>query len=116
MSGGLFSAPTLWRPALPPADRGPKDCKQVWFAGVHCDVGGGYPESESGLSKLALEWMLAEARLAGLLIDDAKEEEVLGKTGNKYVKPNSQAEAHESLKGWWHLAEFTFKKHYNRET
>jgi hypothetical protein len=22
--------------------------KQVWFPGVHCDVGGGYPESESG--------------------------------------------------------------------
>ena len=41
---------------------GPEDVKQVWFAGVHCDVGGGYPEKESGLAKLALEWMLEEAK------------------------------------------------------
>lgn len=37
---------------------GPLDLKQVWFPGVHCDVGGGYPEEESGLSKIAREWML----------------------------------------------------------
>lgn len=30
-------------PKPPPAESGPKDLKQVWFAGVHCDVGGGYP-------------------------------------------------------------------------
>jgi uncharacterized protein (DUF2235 family) len=35
--------------------------KQVWFAGVHSDVGGSYPESQSGLSKVTLEWMLHEA-------------------------------------------------------
>jgi hypothetical protein len=28
----------------------PQDCQQVWFAGVHADIGGGYPEAESGLS------------------------------------------------------------------
>jgi len=27
-----------------------QDIRQVWFAGVHGDVGGGYPEAESGLS------------------------------------------------------------------
>ena len=26
----------------------PQDALQVWFAGVHSDVGGGYPEKESG--------------------------------------------------------------------
>jgi uncharacterized protein (DUF2235 family) len=26
-----------------------QDIKQVWFAGVHADIGGGYPEEESGL-------------------------------------------------------------------
>lgn len=36
--------------------------KEVWFPGVHSDVGGGYEESESGLSKIALEWMLYEAQ------------------------------------------------------
>ena len=31
-----------------------QDLAQVWFAGVHSDVGGSYPEPESQLSKLAL--------------------------------------------------------------
>src|SRR5436190_4800276 len=31
-----------------------QDIKQVWFAGVHADIGGGYPETESGLSKYPL--------------------------------------------------------------
>ena len=26
----------------------PQDILQVWFAGVHSDVGGGYPEAEAG--------------------------------------------------------------------
>lgn len=45
-----------------------RDIKQVWFAGVHGDVGGGYPELESGLSKISLEWMLYEAANAGLML------------------------------------------------
>jgi uncharacterized protein (DUF2235 family) len=40
------------------------DLKQVWFAGVHCDVGGGY--KEGGLSGCAMQWMIKEARSAGL--------------------------------------------------
>jgi uncharacterized protein (DUF2235 family) len=38
-----------------------QDIKQVWFTGVHSDVGGSYPEAQSGLSQLALEWRLVEA-------------------------------------------------------
>lgn len=33
--------------------------EQVWFPGVHADVGGGYEENESRLSDNALAWMLA---------------------------------------------------------
>lgn len=40
------------------------DLKQIWFAGVHCDVGGGY--EESGLSHCAAQWMLNEASTCGL--------------------------------------------------
>jgi len=43
--------------------------KQVWFPGVHSDIGGGYPET--GLSDLALEWMIKGA-MAGeypLIVD-----------------------------------------------
>lgn len=35
---------------------------QMWFAGNHSDIGGSYPESESRLSDIPLEWMLHEAR------------------------------------------------------
>jgi len=43
----------------------PRDAiEQVWFAGAHSDVGGGYPPAESGLSDLALSWMMG--RLSGL--------------------------------------------------
>jgi uncharacterized protein (DUF2235 family) len=106
----------LWRrPEDPNAAWGPKDVKQVWFPGVHCDVGGGYPEKESGLSKIALEWMLNEAKAEGLLVDGGREQEVLGRGGSKkYVAtPDPNGPAHESLKGAWNLAEVVWKKHYN---
>src|SRR5205823_5218926 len=31
--------------------------EQVWFAGNHSDIGGSYPENESRLSDIALDWM-----------------------------------------------------------
>lgn len=40
--------------------------EQVWFAGVHTDVGGGY--KEHGLSDITLEWMVKKATAAGLRI------------------------------------------------
>ena len=48
-----FFRTNLWRPKKAPPKSGPQDLKQVWFAGVHSDIGGGYPESESGLAKIA---------------------------------------------------------------
>jgi hypothetical protein len=33
---------------------------QAWFAGNHSDIGGSYPETESRLSDIALQWMLEE--------------------------------------------------------
>jgi uncharacterized protein (DUF2235 family) len=46
---------------------------QVWFAGNHADIGGGYPDSESRLSDAALEWMLETAITIpnGLLVDQS---------------------------------------------
>ena len=40
--------------------------KQVWFSGVHTDVGGGYKEEE--LSNISLKWMIREAFNKGLII------------------------------------------------
>jgi uncharacterized protein (DUF2235 family) len=108
-----FFRPNLWRPRNPPPLGGPRDLKQVWFPGVHCDVGGGYPESESGLSKIALEWMLKEASDAGLLVDSAQMALMLGESGGGYVAPDPDAAMHESLRGLWWLAEVLWKRHYN---
>lgn len=42
---------------------------QVWFAGVHSNVGGGYPEDR--LSLVSLHWMMEHAQRAGLDLDRA---------------------------------------------
>lgn len=39
---------------------------QVWFAGAHADVGGGYPATESSLSDLALQWMMGQLDASGV--------------------------------------------------
>ena len=108
-----FFRPNLWHPT---AAGGPKDIKQVWFPGVHSDVGGGYPETESGLAKVTLAWLLDEARAAGLVIDRSREDLVLGRKGGGYVAPDPQAAAHESLTLPWWPAELVFKRHYDWQT
>ena len=47
---------------------------QKWFPGNHSDIGGSYPEIESRLSDIALEWMVNEATSVdnGLLVDRKK--------------------------------------------
>ena len=42
---------------------------QVWFAGVHSNVGGGYVKH--GMSLVALDWMMAEAERCGLRFIEA---------------------------------------------
>src|SRR5262245_23741441 len=55
--------PTLWdnEPAAG------QTVQQVWFAGAHSDVGGGYPDHR--LSDIALAWMMQAATTAGLEFD-----------------------------------------------
>ena len=43
--------------------------EQVYFPGVHCDVGGGYPET--GLSDITLGWMMSKAKALGVDFDSA---------------------------------------------
>lgn len=67
--------PVLWNevvsdPAQPGDPKAPKvplgrdRIQQVWFAGVHANVGGGYPDD--GLAYVALDWMMGEAETCGL--------------------------------------------------
>lgn len=65
---------------------------QVWFAGVHSDVGGWY--EERGLSDIALIWMLENAQEHGLRL----------KEGWKDTRhPDPLGEMHESRTGPWRL-------------
>jgi len=81
------------------------DVKQVWFAGVHCDVGGSLPDERSGLSQIALEWLIKEAEQAGLRLDSAARARIF------QVKRDHTIIFNDSLKGWWKLAEFYPKLH-----
>ena len=81
-----------------------QDLVEIWFPGVHSDVGGGYPETESALWRLSFEWMLGEAQKSGLLVDQKRFAEVLQQT-----MPSQQpwaAPKHESLTPAWWPAEF----------
>jgi len=57
--------PTLW--TLPASPTAGQVLEQVWFSGVHCDVGGGYPET--GLSDITFSWMISKAQGLGLQLD-----------------------------------------------
>ena len=63
-------APTLWVKKVkdgvvqePPEHQ---TVSQVWFAGVHSDVGGGYPDC--ALSEVPLRWMARRAQDCGLVL------------------------------------------------
>ena len=103
-----FYRQNLWSPPATP--HAPQDLQQVWFAGVHSDIGGGYPEAQSGLAKITLRWMLREAAAAGLLLDDAKVQGVLG-AGPGCAKPDPAVDLHHSLHGFWWLLECLPRRH-----
>jgi uncharacterized protein (DUF2235 family) len=62
--------PTLWTSQPAPG----QTLEQVWFCGVHSDVGGGEPDDLPGttaLSDITLSWMMSKAGALGLQIDQA---------------------------------------------
>jgi len=100
--------------------RAPQDIKQVWFAGVHSDVGGGYAETESGLSKFPLDWMIGEAVAHGLKINAATRRRIALGRGNRpdrmqYVAPDVRAPLHRSLTWPWQIAEWLPKSARRQE-
>lgn len=89
----------------------PQDIKQVWFAGVHADVGGGYGDAEPTSSRFSMRWMADEAYLKGLDMDrelldllapDWKSgpETISGESGNRL------GSIHNSMTGLWPILEF----------
>ncbi|KAB7756281.1 MULTISPECIES: DUF2235 domain-containing protein [Mycobacteriaceae] len=57
--------PAVWKQA-PDAPKS-QHVEQVWFAGVHCDIGGGY--DPPGLSDITLPWMVQRAQRYDLYFD-----------------------------------------------
>lgn len=99
--------PFVENPFTEPPLAVPQDIEQLWFAGVHSDIGGGYPEAQSGLSKFPLIWIIEEARAHGLRISQQMFDHLArGQPGghHQYVPPDPAAELHNSLTpGWWPL-------------
>jgi uncharacterized protein (DUF2235 family) len=87
-----------------------QDVKNVWFAGVHSDVGGGYPAAEGGLAKISFQWMMREAEACGMEIDSAALHHEIFAVG---APPDALAEQHESLKGGWQIVELIPVRRYN---
>jgi uncharacterized protein (DUF2235 family) len=65
--------------------------EQVWFSGVHSDIGGGYPEKETGLSDISLKWMLEKAQSCDLKFDSIT------------MDPDPMATMHESYRKFYKL-------------
>jgi uncharacterized protein (DUF2235 family) len=91
----------------------PQDHLQVWFAGVHSDIGGGYPELQSAMSKYPLIWMIDEAIKCGLAVNPATVHQLAWGVPRKgspfqYVEPDFRGkdDLHDSLKGAWWILEF----------
>jgi uncharacterized protein (DUF2235 family) len=89
----------------------PQDALQVWFAGVHGDIGGGYPEKESALSKYPLLWMIGEAVKCGLAVNPATVNQLAWgrqRQGSpfSYVAPDFMGAAHDSMSPGWRLLEY----------
>jgi uncharacterized protein (DUF2235 family) len=82
--------PTLWY--FLPKDN--QHVEQVWFCGVHSDVGGGYAQSD--VSDIALDWMIQKADVAGLRFD----QDVMRA---RPTKPNARGKLHNSKTGWYRL-------------
>jgi uncharacterized protein (DUF2235 family) len=98
----------------------PQDIQQVWFAGVHADIGGGYPEAESGLSKYPLLWMIGEAAAHGLAVNMQAVNQLawgIQRLGSpfSYVAPDFMRDPHRSLTKVWQALEWLPKSDSYKE-
>lgn len=76
------------------------DLKEVFFAGVHSDVGGTY--KEEGLSKIALFWMLGEAIEKDLILKSKEIKHYVLGTGNSPFKgPDILQPIHNSFRFYY---------------
>lgn len=134
-----YFQPSLWEPGQDyeewsyktrAYEKTPQDFEEVWFTGCHGDVGGGYPDDQSGLAKIPLEWLYREAVAAGVLGNDevfrllthgkpvadtaqpstdlARDE--ADKRQKRYGAPHPLADINNSMNAGWAFVEFLPRK------
>jgi uncharacterized protein (DUF2235 family) len=103
--------PNLWSSDPPKG----QDVVEVWFPGVHSDIGGGY--ATVGMGAITLAWMIREAERAGLVFDLDERKRALWRKGiappqvidvekvtNEFI---GEPIHDESLQHWgWRIAEY----------
>jgi len=91
--------PTLWTSQPAPG----QTLEQLWFTGVHCDVGGGYaddPSTGTALSDITLSWMMSKAWALGL--DTNAEFTAEYSTMDAKFALDTRHESWNILWGFWH--------------
>ena len=58
-----------------------RNVTQVWFAGAHSDVGGGNKPDESGLSDIALRWMMRKLAGVGVIFTPGSIDRIAAASG-----------------------------------
>lgn len=89
--------PTIWK-KHPLADG--QQVEQLWFSGVHSDIGGGYPER--GLADITMAWMAARARACDLALDPGA------------LAPDPFGELHDSMSFLYRLLR-PYLRHLNQD-
>lgn len=108
-----------------------QDLLEVWFPGVHSDIGGSYSQDSSVLSNNALQWLIAQIRDANAEIKLHTSQLVLGETVDPLpTEPDEmkRVEAlkdlnrkptttlvHSSLHGIWWLLEVLPHRYYDSD-
>jgi len=76
--------------------------QQLWFPGVHSDIGGGY--SDSFLWREPFAWIVKEAKAAGLPVDDQRFAQIM--TSPPVAEPWLEKKHNELLNPLWWICEF----------
>ncbi len=99
-----------------------QDLVQVWFPGVHSDIGGSYPQWEAAPANEALLWMIGELERHGAELCQERIDMVLGEKSHIYSAdkiftppPKPDHQIHESLTWKWWLLQLFPQQYYDKD-
>jgi len=79
------------------------DFQELWFAGVHGDVGG-QCRDDCRLPDVTFSWLVNEAHAAGMDVDEAKYRRMVGAGLGEELPPDRALGVIVPNPGWWRLA------------